>query len=101
MLKSSFGKIACCGAALARIWLPLTRAQEKTATSRIVGAAHTFLATLDQRQRQSVLFSFDDQEQRKRWSNFPVAMVPRGGISLKDMNSAQRSAAMSLVAPAL
>jgi hypothetical protein len=66
-----------------------------------VSAANTFLATLDQTQRQTVLFSFDDQEQRKRWSNFPVAVVPRGGISLKDMNSAQRSAAMALVASAV
>ncbi len=101
MLKSFSRKIACGVAALALIWLPLTRAQEKAATSRIVSAANTFLATLDPKQRQSVLFSFNDQEQRKRWSNFPVAMVPRGGISLKDMNSAQLSAAMALVASAL
>src|SRR4051794_37651731 len=101
MMKSSSIKTACGVAALAVICLSLTRAQEKTATSRIVSAANTFLATLDQTQRQTVLFSFDDQEQRKRWSNFPVAVVPRGGISLKDMNSAQRSAAMALVASAL
>jgi hypothetical protein len=48
-----------------------------------------------------VLFSFNDEEQRKRWSNFPVAMVPRGGISLKQMNAVQGSAAMALVASAL
>ena len=35
-----------------------------------------------------MLFSFDDAEQRKRWSNFPVSFVPRSGISLKDMNDA-------------
>lgn len=71
------------------------------ATSGIVSAANTFLSTLDQKQRKAVLFSFNDKEQRTRWSNFPVAVVPRGGISLKDMNSAQRSAAMALVASAL
>jgi hypothetical protein len=60
-----------------------------------------FLSTLDQKQRQAVLFSFDDEEQRKRWSNLPVSFVRRGGISLKDLNSAQRSAAMALVASAL
>lgn len=60
-----------CGVAgLALIWLPLTRAQEQTPTSRIVSAANTFPATLDQKQRQTVLFPIDDQEQRKRWSNF-------------------------------
>jgi hypothetical protein len=74
---------------------------DQTPTARIVSAANHFLSTLDDKQRQSVLFSFDDQEQRKRWSNFPIAMVPRGGISLKEMNSAQRSAAMALVAAAL
>lgn len=88
-------------AALALICLSLTNAQEKTATSRIVSAADKFLSTLDQKQRQAVLFSFDDQEQRKRWSNLPVSFVPRGGLSLKEMNPAQRAAAMALVASAL
>jgi hypothetical protein len=67
----------------------------------MVSAANHFLSTLDEKQRQSVLFSFDDEAQRKRWSNFPIVMVPRGGISLKEMNSAQRAAAMALVASAL
>jgi hypothetical protein len=87
--------------ALASLCVSLAVAEAQTATTRIVSAANTFLATLDPKQRQAVLFSFDDQEQRKRWSNFPVAIVPRGGISLKDMNSDQRSAAMALVASAL
>jgi hypothetical protein len=73
----------------------------QSATSRIVGAANTFLSTLDQKQRQSVLFAFDDEQQRKRWSNLPTGFVPRGGISLKEMTPAQRSAAMALVSAAL
>lgn len=73
----------------------------QTATSRIVNAANAFLATLDAQQKHSVLFAFDDQQQRQRWSNFPIAMVPRAGISLKQMNPAQRTAAMALVASAL
>jgi hypothetical protein len=87
--------------ALASFSLALTPAVAQTATSRIVSAANAFLSTLNEKQRQIVLFSFDDQEQRKRWSNLPVAMVPRGGISLKEMNPAQGSAAMALVASAL
>ena len=71
------------------------------ATSRIVSAADRFLATLDAKQRQSVLFAFDDAQQRARWSNLPTSFVPRGGISLKQMNAAQRSAAMALVSSAL
>jgi hypothetical protein len=73
----------------------------QTATSRIVSAANTFLATLDQKQRQSVLFAFDDEKQRARWSNFPVQMVPRAGLSFKDMNAAQHSATMALLAATL
>ena len=81
--------------------LSLTAAMAQTATSRIVTAANAFLATLDERQKRSVLFSYDDQEQRKRWSNLPTSFVPRAGISLKDMSAAQRSAAMALVESAL
>jgi hypothetical protein len=79
----------------------LTIASAQTATSRIVTAANQFLSTLDDKQKQAVLFSFNDEEQRKRWSNFPVSFVRRGGINLKEMDSAQRSAAMALIASAL
>jgi Protein of unknown function (DUF3500) len=83
------------------IWLPITTAMAQTATARIVNAANAFLATLTEKQRQSVLFAFDDEEQRARWSNLPTGIVPRGGISLKEMTPAQRSAAMVLVSSAL
>jgi Protein of unknown function (DUF3500) len=73
----------------------------ETGTEKMVAAANQFLTTLSAQQRQSVLFAFDDDKQRQRWSNFPIAMVPRGGISLKDMNATQRSAAMALLAAAL
>jgi len=86
---------------LALICSSLAVAQTQTATSRIVSAANAFLATLDQKQRQSVLFAFDDEKQRARWSNLPTGFVPRGGISLKEMSPAQRSAAMALVSSAL
>ena len=81
--------------------LSLTAAMAQTATSRIATAAKTFLSTLDQKQRQSVLFAFDDDTQRARWSNLPTSFVPRAGLSLKEMNPAQRAAAMALVASAL
>jgi hypothetical protein len=91
-----------CTVALAALCLCLAPAvAQQNATSRIVHAADTFLSTLDVKQRQRVLYAFDDEEQRKRWSNFPIVIVPRGGISLKDMTPAQRSAAMALVASAL
>ena len=55
----------------------LTAAWAQTAISRIVSAANTFLSTLDEKQRQKVLFAFDDDKQRARWSNFPTSFVPR------------------------
>ena len=84
-----------CGLAL--ICLALKPAQERTTTSRIVNAASAFLSTLDDQQRQAVLYSFDDEEQRKRWSNFPAVRVPRGGINLKQMSAPQRAAVMELL----
>src|ERR1700733_3254228 len=87
--------------ALVPICLSVSAAMAQTATSRIVSAAKTFVSTLDEKQRQKVLFAFDDDQQRKRWSNLPTGAVPRGGIGLKDMTPAQRSAAMALVASAL
>jgi hypothetical protein len=89
--------------AIALVLICLSRgdAEQPSVTSRIVSAANSFLGTLDQRQRQSALYAFDDQDQRKRWSNFPVAMVPRDGMSMGERNATQRAAAMSLLASAL
>ena len=87
--------------ALALICLSVNSAVAQTATSRIVSAANTFLSTLDEKQRQSALFAFDDEKQRARWSNLPVAMVRRAGLGLKELNAAQRDAALALVSAAL
>jgi len=81
--------------------LTVRAARQQTATTQIVTAANAFLSTLDTSQRQKVLYAFDDQDQRKRWSNLPTTMVLRGGIALKDMTPAQQTAAMALVAAAL
>lgn len=96
---STIGGRAIC--AVASVCLSLTPAIAQTATTRIVSAANAFLSTFDEKQRQSVLFSFDDEKQRQRWSNFPTGFIPRGGISLKEMNAAQRAAALALVSSAL
>jgi hypothetical protein len=87
--------------ALALMCLSVNAAMAQTAPSRIVSAADTFLSTLDQKQRGSVLFAFDDEKQRVRWSNFPTAVAPRAGLSMGELNEAQRSAALALVSSAL
>jgi hypothetical protein len=70
-------------------------------TAKIVAAVNAFLATLDQTQRQKVMFAFDDQQQRARWSNFPNGIFQRAGLSLGELNAVQRSAALALVASTL
>jgi Protein of unknown function (DUF3500) len=96
-----FAKKVIGTGALALLCLSLTASKPETATSRIVNAANTFLSTLDDHQRQRVLYAFDDEKQRATWSNLPTSFVPRGGIPLRDVTPAQRSAAMALVSAAL
>ncbi len=86
---------------LAATSLSLTAATPATETAKIVSAANAFLASLDAEQRRSVMYAFNDEQQRARWSNLPTSFVPRGGIALKNMTPAQRTAAMNLVASAL
>src|SRR5262245_17896156 len=86
---------------LALVCLAVNSALAQTATTRIVNAANTFVSTLDEKQKQRLLFAFDDKEQRVRWSNLPVRMVPRAGLSMGELNAGQRSAALALVSAAL
>ena len=83
------------------ICIGLGSAGAQTKTVDIVSAADKFLATLAPEQQQKVLYRFDDETQRARWSNFPTGFVPRGGISLKQMSASQREAAMALLAVVL
>jgi len=87
--------------ALTVILLSLTAAMAQSPTPRIVGAANAFLSTLDQKQRQSVSFAFDDEKQRAHWSNLPNSMVRRSGLSMGELSAPQRSAAMSLLSSVL
>ncbi len=81
--------------------LSLAPAFAQTATPKIVAAAKTFLASLDEKQRRDVLFAFDDARQRVRWSNLPVGMVPRAGLKMGDLSPAQKTAAMDLLSATL
>ncbi len=83
------------------IWFSFIATTAQTPTARIVSAANHFLSTLNEQQRHTVLFAFDDEKQRARWSNLPTSFVPRGGLSLGEMNPAQRDAVMALVSSAL
>lgn len=64
---------------------------------RIVDAARTFLASLDDSQRKAVLFPFSDGAQRVHWSNFPTGFVPRAGLAWGALTGPQRRALRDLL----
>src|SRR6266404_5679668 len=79
---------------------PNSFAQGNPATARANGeittAAKKFLATLDEGQRTKVVLDFNDEAQRKRWSNFPTAMFKRAGLRIGDLTKPQRDAVLTL-----
>jgi hypothetical protein len=87
--------------AFALLCVPMLAAQAQSPTARIVRAANAFLATLAPAQKQRVLFAYDDDKQRVRWSNLPIRFVKRAGLAMGELNAAQRSAAMSMLSSAL
>ena len=71
------------------------------ATGRIVAAAQAVLKSLDDGQRAKVQFRWDDDAQRRRWSNLPSPMFERQGLRIGDVNASQRQAVMTLLQAAL
>lgn len=67
----------------------------------IVAAAQTFLSTLSDTQRRAVVYAFNNNEQRARWSNFPTSFVARGGIMRKDLSARQNAALDALLSQVL
>ncbi|PQO25579.1 hypothetical protein C5Y96_24925 [Blastopirellula marina] len=72
-------------------------ASNQVTTAEIATSAQAFLNTLDEAKRSKVIYKFSDDEQRKRWSNFPVGAFPRGGISMGELSQEQRSTAMEVL----
>ena len=58
------------------------------ATAAIVSAANAVLSSLDDAGRAKLQFAFDDDAQRKRWSNLPGPMFERRGLRLGDLSRA-------------
>ncbi|MBV9759922.1 MAG: DUF3500 domain-containing protein [Acidobacteriaceae bacterium] len=79
------------------LFVAVTLGRTHPPPDKVVQAANQFLATLTPEQKQKVVYAFDDNDQRARWSNFPTGFVPRGGMSLKQMTSQQRAAALNLL----
>ena len=71
--------------------------------SDMATAANTFLDSLDSDKKKKTLFAWADKE-RENWHFFPGTFIkPNGrmGLSFKDMNSAQRTLAHTLLGSAL
>ncbi|AKS41277.1 DUF3500 domain-containing protein [Wenzhouxiangella marina] len=76
------------------------RAHEWHSSEQMARAARALLDTLGPEQREVAQFAFEAEE-RTRWSNLPILMVPPSGLLLKDMNDAQRAATQALLRASL
>ncbi|HUQ52866.1 MAG TPA: DUF3500 domain-containing protein, partial [Gammaproteobacteria bacterium] len=70
-------------------------------TAQIADAAKALLATLSDAQRDDLTFAFDDEAQRKRWSNLPTGPFTRAGLRMGDLTETQRGAVRALLMAAL
>src|SRR5262245_34675063 len=89
-MNALLSKTVCCIFTLVVVCISAKAPLALTKATRVANAANAFLATLDQKQRQSVMFAYDDEKQRARWSNLPTTMVPRAGLTLRELNPSQR-----------
>jgi hypothetical protein len=69
-------------------------------TANAVTAADAFLESLDAKQREKVLLAYDSPR-KPAWSNLPVTMVKRNGVSLGELTKVQRAAALKAIAAVL
>ena len=95
--------LTCCAAA---VTLAVTLTGQRAPmtvdrTALIVKAAQAVINSLDDAGKKKVQFAYDDEAQRKRWSNLPGPMVQRDGIRLADLAPSQREAIMKMLQIAL
>ena len=88
---------------VARVSTPAAAASDPSAaTTSIVSAAKAVLSSLDDAGRAKLQFAFDDDTQRRRWSNFPDPDVPAAGrFGSGDLTATQRASVMTLLETAL
>jgi hypothetical protein len=76
---------------------PSSDAGSVSDTTALTATARTFLSTLNEKQRATASFPFDDPE-RTKWAYVPQS---RNGLALKEMKTEQRAAAFALVGTGL
>ncbi|MDO7886037.1 DUF3500 domain-containing protein [Hymenobacter cheonanensis] len=74
----------------------LAAPQAASPAANVVKAANAFLATLSASQRDTVLQDFTAAK-AAQWSNLPASFVPRPGLKLSDLDSAQTRAALAVI----
>lgn len=78
-----------------------TTSTSKGTTSQTISdtakAAEEFLSTLSDKQKEQVLYDYNDETKSTSWSNFPVTFVKRSGIKLGDLGETQRAAALKVL----
>ncbi|MBC2606670.1 DUF3500 domain-containing protein [Pelagicoccus albus] len=67
----------------------------------IMDAVEAFLNLLSSSEQSTLLFDWDDDTQKTRWSNFPIGIVPRDGLRTGDMSDAQLQAMWNLLSVVL
>ena len=93
--------LAVLGLSLALAGPVFSQTPGASPTAQIATAAEALLATLSDAQRSQALFSFDDEAQRKRWSNLPTGPFTRAGLRMGDLTEPQRTAVLTLLSAAL
>ncbi|MBE3202520.1 MULTISPECIES: DUF3500 domain-containing protein [Parafrankia] len=69
----------------------------ESVTPEVTAAAKEFLATLDDSKKDTVSFEWSDDEQKKKWSNFPAALYSRSGLRWGDMSETQQNAWLKIM----
>lgn len=73
---------------------------EAARVSAMQDSTLSFVSTLTEEQRSSVMAPLQDSATRTSWSNLPVIMAPRSGIAVADMTTAQRVALHAMLVTA-
>ncbi len=81
--------------------IPQATVSAEDATIQVVFAAEALLDILDESQRSTLLFDFDDNDQRERWSNLPTGIVERSGLRMGDLSQSERDAVFGVLAATL
>jgi hypothetical protein len=92
--------LGCVGLLAFSVYFSRDLAGGDPVVANAVAKANAFLETLDGQQRGKALLEFDSAK-KPAWSNLPVTMVPRNGLSLGELTKPQRAAALDAIAAVL